>query len=85
MKIIKTFLPAVSLALIAIALSSCGRKAAAPSQTLDTELIQPVALDPLVLVLTPHEGDKKADKEIRRFQEQVRSGQNRDAALEQMG
>lgn len=84
----KTFLPAVSVALIAIALSGCERKTAAPSDSPSVQMIPsapPAAPDPLTLALAPHEGDNGADKEIRRIQEQVRDGINRDAALERLG
>jgi tetratricopeptide (TPR) repeat protein len=88
MKIMKTYFPAMSLALIAVALNGCDRKTAAPADAPGAQTIQsttPAALDPLALALVPHEGDNEVDKEIRRFQEQVRQGRNRDAALERLG
>src|SRR6185436_10124507 len=44
-----------------------------------------VAPNPLKLALLAHEGNAPLDKEIRRFQDQVRRGQNRAAALERLG
>src|SRR5437899_9200939 len=43
------------------------------------------SVDPLSLVLVPHPGGSSTDEQIRRYQEQVRSGRVRDAALEQLG
>ncbi len=40
---------------------------------------------PLALALAPHDGESPEDKEIRRFQDQVRQGRNRSAALEKLG
>lgn len=88
MKTMKPHLPTLSIALIAIALSGCDRKAAAPSDPQNapvTRSVPPTAVDPLALVLALHEGDNEGDKEIRCFQEQVRGGQNREAALERLG
>ena len=79
--------PAVSTVLLALALTGCGRKTAPPA-TLNGESPPPLRAatpDPLSLALAPHDGDGPVDKEIRRFQEQVRNGQNRKAALEQLG
>ena len=84
----KPHLPSLSIALISIALSGCDRKTAAPADPQNAQVIHvipPAAVDPLALALLPHEGDKATDKEIRRFQEQVRGGQNREAALERLG
>jgi len=41
--------------------------------------------EPLALALAPHDGESPVDKDIRRFQDQVRRGQNRSAALERLG
>ena len=43
------------------------------------------SLDSLVLVLAPHTGSGRVDSEIRRFQEQVRTGTNPNPALERLG
>jgi len=88
MKIMKKHLPAMFVALMAVALSGCERQTAATSETPVTEMTQsaaPAAPDPLALALALHEGDSKVDQEIRRFQEQVRSGNNRAAAVERLG
>ena len=37
------------------------------------------------LALVPHEGDEEVDREISRFQEQVRRGHNRQASFERLG
>ena len=45
----------------------------------------PEAIDPLTLILLPHEGDGIVDNEIRKFQEQVRRGTTPEAALDRLG
>jgi tetratricopeptide (TPR) repeat protein len=42
-------------------------------------------MDPLTLVLAPHTGNDRVDSEIRRFQEQVRTGTNSNPPLERLG
>ena len=79
--------PAVSTVLLALALTGCGHKTAPPA-TLNEESPPPLRAatpDPLSLALAPHDGDGPVDQEIRRFQEQVRNGQDRQAALERLG
>jgi tetratricopeptide (TPR) repeat protein len=79
--------PAVSTVLLVLTLTGCGHKTA-PPVTLSEDSPPPLhaaSPDPLALALAPHDGDGPLDKEIRRFQEQVRDGQNRNAALERLG
>jgi tetratricopeptide (TPR) repeat protein len=42
-------------------------------------------IDPLALALTPQTGDSRTDREICRFQQQVRDGRNPELGLEQLG
>ena len=88
MKTLTPFIrPALSTVLLALTLTSCARKTPPPA-TMNEESPLPLratAPGPLALALAPHNGDGPVDKEIRRFQEQVRNGQNRSAALEQLG
>jgi tetratricopeptide (TPR) repeat protein len=50
------------------------------STTLDAKKV-----DPLALALVPHSGDTKADREIVRWQQQVREGRQPETALEALG
>ncbi len=68
--------------------TGCERKAVSTSPVAsppDEAFVQTEAIDFLALVLVPHEGEGRTDKEIRKFQEQVRRGINRQAALERLG
>src|SRR5688572_12826686 len=47
--------------------------------------LRAAAPGPLALALAPHDGQRPADKDIRRFQDQVRRGHNRSAAIERLG
>jgi len=42
-------------------------------------------VDPLAVVLTPQTGDSRTDREISRFQQQIREGRNPELGLEQLG
>src|SRR5215475_9996894 len=42
-------------------------------------------VDPLALALAPHNGDTKADREIVRWQQQLREGGQPEAPLEALG
>src|SRR5215510_3789532 len=53
-----------------------GNKVPAPVPTFD---------DPLVLVLAPQTGDGRTDREISRFQQQIRNGRNVQLGLEELG
>lgn len=57
------------------------------SEPADSENIAeaPHVVDWLALALVSHEGERTTDKEIRKFQEQVRGGINRSAAVERLG
>jgi len=85
--LIRHLRPAIPAVLSALTLTGCGLKTAAPATTREEPPppLRATAPDPLSLALAPHDGDGLADQEIRRFQEQVRSGQNRKAALERLG
>lgn len=65
-----------------LALAGCERSG---GKSPAAERKQPANADPLMLALAPHQGEGRTDIEIRRLQQQVRSGQNRDAALERLG
>ncbi len=72
------------LALLALCVlaAGCARNGEPPK---DSASRQVRFADPLVVALAPHEGTGKLDAEIRRFQEQARSGRNPDLALERLG
>jgi tetratricopeptide (TPR) repeat protein len=81
-------LTAMAFVLAAALLTGCGPKSATPTNSMAAKSIPPASAawpDPLVLVLVPQVGDMKTDVEIRKFQDQVRQGSNRDLALEQLG
>src|SRR5690242_21469684 len=61
---------------------SCRPKRADETKPTSPAITSP---DPMAFVLAPHAGDQPLDEEIRRFQEQLRSGGNRDLTLEQLG
>jgi tetratricopeptide (TPR) repeat protein len=73
-----------------LSLTGCGRNitskhvaggvASTPSPTASA-----VTFDPLTLALVPQDGNDHTDQEIRRYQEKVRKGQNREASLERLG
>jgi hypothetical protein len=68
--------------LIALVLAGCGQ---GPSLRLDARSAKPGDNAPeLGLVLVSQAGEGKTDNEIRRYQQQVRSGTN-DVALERLG
>ncbi len=86
MKIAKGFLVVAA----AVSLTGCGHKPA-PTQV-STEAASPppqtmpaAIVDPLTLALLPLDGDSHTDQEIRRYQEKVRQGGNRKAAVERLG
>jgi len=62
-----------------LALGGCRRVANNPAA------LQPGATDPLAIALAPHSGNARLDDQIRRTQEQVRTAQNPEIALEQLG
>ena len=76
---------AATLALIAAVMTGCERNNAPPASDSSPPPLRTVAPDPLSLALAPHDGDGPVDKEIQRYQEQVRNGQNRRASLERLG
>jgi tetratricopeptide (TPR) repeat protein len=85
MKLLNGFL---LMAIACVLATGCEREAnsIAPLSTPQHEAIaETQTIDFLALALVPHEGDGQTDKEIRRFQEQVRRGINREAALERLG
>src|ERR1022692_2101824 len=74
--------------LAAAFLTGCGPKSVARPNSEAARSIQTTTAawpDPLSIVLAPQEGKGKTDDEIRRFQNQVRQGRNRNLALEQLG
>src|SRR5437762_624040 len=88
MKTLKCFLlPAVCAVLLSLLITGCGRQAAPPTSVSEESPLplRPASPDPLALTLAPHDGDGPADRDIHRFQEQVRRGRNRSAALERLG
>src|SRR5262245_41175262 len=43
------------------------------------------AISPIALLLSPHSGDGKLDREVRRLQDQIRAGKNPDIFIERLG
>src|SRR5580765_4156059 len=70
------FSTALSLCLL---LTAC-HKSAEPSAL--HEVKKP---DPLALALVPHDGSSRADQEITRWQQQVRTSKNSESAIEALG
>ena len=74
---------------LALAIVGCGRNA--PPQTLESKtqpaapVEQALAFDPVTLMLMPQVGDSRTDKEIRRYQDKVRQGENLDTSVEKLG
>ena len=77
----------ICAAALVFTLNGCARKDATTiARNEDSPApLAAVAPNPLKLALLAHEGNAPLDKEIRRFQDQVRRGQNRAAALERLG
>jgi tetratricopeptide (TPR) repeat protein len=78
----------ICAALLTAVVAGCGRKPSVPRATRQAEPKQTLHAstpDLLAPALAPLEGDEPADKDIRRIQSQIRNGQNRTAALEQLG
>src|SRR5215813_13445749 len=78
----------ICAALLTAVVASCGRKPTVPRPPQQTEPKQTNRTSSLVLLapaLAPLDGDEHVDNDIRRFQAQIRKGQNRTAALEQLG
>ncbi|MDD5200511.1 MAG: tetratricopeptide repeat protein [Terrimicrobiaceae bacterium] len=74
-------LAGIGLAVAMGCLTACERTAA-PHPTALSPIKVPGPID---FALAPQAGEGRADKEIRRFQDQVRRGVHRDAALERLG
>ena len=81
----------IALAVFWFGVAGCSRaprsSASSPSQSAgETKLLDaPKNIEPLALVLAPHTGAGRLDSDIRRFQEQVRAGNNLNPALERLG
>lgn len=76
------------IAIAGVLAAGCERKSISTSQVAvppDDAVVQTETIDFLALALVQHEGEGRTDKEIRKFQEQVRRGINRQAALERLG
>ena len=76
------------MAIAGLLAAGCQRKGVVTSQAAtpqSEDLVETRTIDPLALVLVRHEGEGQADKEIRKYQEQVRRGINRQAAVERLG
>lgn len=76
------------MAIAGVLAAGCERRSASTSQVASPPgeaFGQAEAIDFLALVLVPHEGAARTDIEIRKFQEQVQRGINRQAALERLG
>jgi tetratricopeptide (TPR) repeat protein len=88
MQMIKPIYSVAGLVGIAILLAGCAPKSGGSASSHN---VQPPAAagtmlpDPLAIALVPQTGESKTDAEIRRLQEQVRSGRNPEATLEQLG
>ena len=86
MKITKEFLAIAA----ALSLTGCGHDPAstqAPNgiASLPTPTNAATIADPITLALVPQDGDSHTDNEIRRYQDLVRQGGNRKAAVERLG
>ena len=76
------------IAIAGVLAVGCERKAISTAHETvppDKEFVQTETIDPLLIALAPHDGEGRADKEIQKYQEQVRRGINRQAALERLG
>ncbi len=76
------------IAIAGVLVAGCERKSVSTSAVATPPVevfVQTEAIDFLALVLVQHEGEGRTDKEIRKFQEQVQRGINRQAALERLG
>ncbi len=75
------------LAVIACVTAGCTKQSRAPSDSMALPEPAPKApaSDYLAMALAPHAGDGSIDQEIRRLQEQVRHGHDRNGALERLG
>ena len=77
-----------SLLVVGLVCASCkpaAHTSATSSSTSQEGTELSVAPDPLAIILAEHQGDTQADKEIRKYQDQVRRGINRQAAVERLG
>jgi len=74
----------VLTAVVGLAAASC-RKSGDRDALLALPAQEPSAPGPLALVLAPHAGNEPLDEQIRRVQQQVRSGRNSTAGLDQLG
>ena len=74
---------------LALAAAGCGRSVPPQQSANETKPAAPVeqalAFDPLTLMLMPQVGDSRTDKEIRRYQDKVRQGENLDTSVEKLG
>lgn len=88
MRTTNQILSVVATIVAATALTACSPKSTTRTNAEQTQTNPAVSAawpDSLSVVLVPQEGDRKTDQEIRRFQNQVRQGKNRNLALEQLG
>jgi tetratricopeptide (TPR) repeat protein len=62
--------------------AGCGRQSGSPANVAIPLVLQ---VDREALILVPHEGGARVDEEIRRAQQQMRAGANRELTLEKLG
>src|SRR5438876_785990 len=82
----KRLLPAnacIGALVICLASAGCGRNAGQPANFPITK--GDGIVDPLALVLAPHDGAGRLDAEIRQCQTQLRAGTNAETSLERLG
>src|SRR5262249_26255067 len=70
--------------LVGLLVTACHKDGGANKNSASTTLAAK-KLDPLALAPTPHSGDTKADKEIVRWQQQVRESRQPEIPLEALG
>jgi tetratricopeptide (TPR) repeat protein len=70
---------------ISLTLTGCERASSPGSTSSKSITASSPAVDPLSLILAPHEGNDRTDQQIRDSQKHIRAGRNRNAAVEQLG
>src|SRR4029077_11461288 len=79
----------LAVLLATLALVGCGRDDKSPSTSSASKpepaMAQRCVVDPWSLILVKHQGEGATDDQIRRFQERVRGGRDRNSSLERLG
>jgi tetratricopeptide (TPR) repeat protein len=83
----KILWPATATAVLLLGTTGCEHKTVSPDTAPheSNHRLRVAMPGPLALALAPHDGESPESKEIRRLQDQVRTGHNRGAALERLG